>query len=282
MSQLDLGPVGVSIDVSEDGTHLEEARELEALGYRAVWVAGGQLESLDLVTRLVQATRDLRVGTAISSPHVYDADEVVRFHAALQAGAEGRFVVGLGGSQQPRSLDALHDYLDRLDRAPVPVPVGRRLLAALGPRKLEIARDRCAGAITLLVTPAFTRHARAALGEHSTLVVDQFVVLETDPDRARRTARGHLEFLAGVAGYRTNFSRMGFSDTDISTISDRLVDELVAWGDLDAVVARIEAHHDSGADHVILAVLSDDGRPGTLEVARMLAERRRGPTTFVH
>ncbi|HEX4470562.1 MAG TPA: TIGR03620 family F420-dependent LLM class oxidoreductase [Nocardioides sp.] len=272
MNRLDLGPIGVSLEVSDDDTHLDAARELERLGYSALWLPGGQLDRLDRLTELVGATTQVRIGSAIISPDVYGADEVTSWYAQLEVSAPGRVVVGLGGSQTPPALPALHEYLDRLDRDGA-VPVERRLLAALGPRKLEIARDRSAGALTLLVTPDYTRQARAALGAEALLVVDQFVMLEDDPAKARETARAHLRFLAGVAGYRANFARMGFTDTEISTLGVRLVDELVAWGDADAIAARVDAHRAAGADHVVLAVLADDDQPGTLEVARRLAPR---------
>ncbi len=273
MSRLDLGTIGVSLDIAHNGSHLDEARELERLGYDTLWIAGGQLDRLERVSELIGATTDARVGTAIISPDVYDAGDVVRLRAELQGTAEERFVVGLGGSQGRGALQALGEYLDRLDHADPPVPAERRLLAALGPRKLEVARDRCAGALTLLVTPDSTRHAREALGDDSTLVVDQFVVLDDDPETARRTARGHLEFLARVAGYRAHFTRMGFADDEVAALGDRLVDELVAWGDVDAIIDRVEAHRQAGADHVILAVLSEGYQPTTLDVARRLAGR---------
>ena len=101
----------------------------------------------------------------------------------LGLGTIGRFVLGLGGPQTARPLARLETYLDELD-----VPADRTLLAALGPKKLEMARRRAAGAIALLVTPDYTAQARAILGD-AVLVISQFVVLDTDPDSARRTAR---------------------------------------------------------------------------------------------
>jgi probable F420-dependent oxidoreductase len=271
--ELDLGPIGVSLNVAPDDAHLDEARQLEQLGYRTVWLPGGQLDRLDRITQIIEATAALQVGSGIISPDVYESDEVAGLYAELESSAPDRFVVGLGGSQKPPALAGLERYLDRLDQATPPVPAERRLLAALGPRKLAIARSRCAGALALLVDPAYTRSARAALGAESTLVIDQFVVLDTDPERARRTARGSLGFLSGVAGYRTNFTRMGFSDADIADLSDHLVDELVAWGDADAIAERVRAHQDAGADHVILAILGEGDQPGVLDVARELVQR---------
>ena len=273
MTELDLGPIGVAVNVTADDRHLAEAKQLEQLGYRTIWLPGGQIDNLDRIAQLVRATSTVRVGSGIISPDVYEWDEVARLHADLQAGAPGRFVVGLGGSQKRRSLDGLNSYLDRLDRADPPVPAQRRLLAALGPRKLEIARTRCAGAVALLVTPEYTSQTRARLGPDATLVIDQFVVLDMDRTRARRAARGHLRFLSGIAGYRANFVRMGFDDTDIADLSDRLVDALVARGDADTIAARLDEHLSAGADHVIVTVLSEGDQPGLLDVAGQLANR---------
>lgn len=276
MSKLDIGPIGIALNVSADETYLDEAAEAERLGYSAIWLPGGQIDRLDRIVQVVRATTAIPVASGIISPDVYGPDAVIRLYAGLQATAPGRFVAGLGGSQKPRSLAALNDYLDTLDAARPPVPAGRRILAALGRRKLDLARDRCAGAIALLVTPAYTTAARHILGAQSTLVIDQMLVLDTDPARARETARGPMRFLSGVGGYRTNFERMGFSDTDISGLSDRLVDALVAWGDADAIVARVRQHLDAGADQVVLSVLNDDAQPGPIEVARLLASKLAG------
>lgn len=273
MTRLDLGPIGVAVNIARNDAHLAEARQLEQLGYQTIWLPGGQIDSLDRIRQLVRATGAARIAPAIISADVYSSDALAGLHAGLETSAPGRFVVGLGGSQQPHSLDALHRYLDRLDGAVPPVPAGHRLLAALGPRKLDIARTRCAGAIALLVTPGYTSRARASLGAASTLVIDQFVVLDTDAGRARETARGHVRFLAGVAGYRANFARMGFDDTDVADLSDHFVDALVAWGDADAIGQRIAEHHVAGADHVIVTVITDGDQPGLVQVAQQLADR---------
>ncbi len=201
------------------------------------------------------------MATGIISPDVYSAAAVRWHYASLQPEAPGRFVVGLGGSQRPNSLAALRGYLDELDAKPGEVPAQQRILAALGPRKLALARERFAGAITLLVTPAYTTAARHSLGPDAVLVVNQFVVLDTDPERAREAARGPLRFLAQIGGYRANFLRMGFTEADIHHLSDRLVDHLVVWGDVDTVTTRVRKHLQVGADQVVLSILGDSGDP---------------------
>jgi probable F420-dependent oxidoreductase len=124
-----------------------------------------------------------------------------------------------------------------------------------------MAREKASGAFPVLVTPAWTAEARAALGPGTTLAVEQLVVLDTDADRARSAARAPLSFLSTLPAYQANFRRMGFTDDDISSLSDRLVDALVPWGDPGSVAGRIRAHLEAGADHVALSVVSTDNPP---------------------
>jgi probable F420-dependent oxidoreductase len=273
MNPLNLGPAGVALEVAADDSHLQQAAEAETLGYSTIWLPGGQIDALDRLAALTRATTSVSVAPAILSVDTYTPTEVARLFTELQATHPNRFVVGLGGPHGPRPLQALNRYLDRLEDADTPVPPDRRLLAALGPRKLELARDRAAGAVPLLVTPGYTAEARAILGDGATLAIDQLVVLDTDPNRARDTARGPLQFLSTLAGYSANFARMGFTDTDIASLSDHLVDQLVAWGDTDALTARIQQHLHAGADHVLLHVVHQDNQPGPIKTARQLADK---------
>jgi probable F420-dependent oxidoreductase len=269
MSKLDLGPIGMTVQVSADGRHLGEAAALEELGYFAIWLRGGQIDSLSRIAEVVRATTAVPVIPGIIPVDVYAPDKVIELYADLETRAPGRFIAGLGGPQVPRPLGPLNDYLDQLDQGEPPVPASRRILAALGPRKLEIARDRAAGAVLLLVTPDYARTARRILGHEAALVVNLMVVLQTDANRAREAARGPLRFLSGVGGYRASFTRMGFTGTDIADLSDELVDQLVAWGGTGAITARINEYLQAGADQVVLTVL-DNGTPGQ-------ADLRSGP-----
>ena len=272
MSKLDLGPIGMTLQISADGRHLNEAAALEELGYSAIWLRGGQIDNLSRIAEVVRATRAVPVVPGIIPAGVYAPGEVTRLYTDLQARAPGRFIAGLGGPQVPRPLRPLHDYLDQLDQGEPPVPASRRILAALGPRKLEIARERAAGAVLLLVTPDYTRTARRILGTQATLVISQMVVLETEAARAREAARGPLRFLASVPGYRASFTRMGFTGSDIDTLSDELVDRLVAWGSPAAITARVNEYRQAGADRVALTVLDNDHQPA-IDSARQLARR---------
>lgn len=271
MSKLDLGPVGMTVQIAADGRHTDEAAELEKLGYSAIWLSGGQIDSLSRIAEIAGATAAVPVVPGIIPVDVYPPGDVTRLYADLQARAPDRFIAGLGGPQRPRPLQPLNDYLDQLDQGEPPVPAGRRILAALGPRKLELARDRAAGAVLMLVTPDYVRAARRILGPERALVVSQLAVLETDAVRAREAARGPLRFLSGVPGYRASFSRMGFSPSGIAGLSDELVDRLVAWGDAATITARAREYLRAGADHVALTVL-DSGHPA-IDSARQLARR---------
>jgi probable F420-dependent oxidoreductase len=258
MDTLGLGRLGISIDVSP--SYLDDARELESLGFTSVWLPGGQLDRLGRLADLVHATEKATIVPGIVPVDVYSPAQTGELFDELSG--TGRFVVGLGGPQSARPLAGLRRYLDELE-----VPADHLLLAALGPKKLEMARDRAAGAIALLVTPEWTAQARGALGG-STLVVDQFVVVESDPDRARAAARQPLSFLATVPGYRQNFLRMGFAEADVDQLSDRLIDGLVMWGSTETIASRVAEHHEAGADHVVLAPLG----ASSIDAGRALSE----------
>ncbi|MGV8874263.1 MAG: TIGR03620 family F420-dependent LLM class oxidoreductase [Rhodococcus sp. (in: high G+C Gram-positive bacteria)] len=258
MDTLGLGRIGISIDVSP--SYLDDARELESLGYTSLWLPGGQIDRLGRLADLLHATETATIVPGIVPVDVYSPTEAGELFDELSG--TGRFVLGLGGPQTARPLAGLRRYLDELA-----VPADDLLLAALGPKKLEMTRDRAAGAIGLLVTPAWTEQARDVL-ETGELVVDMFVVVESDPDRARAAAREPLSFLATVPGYRQNFLRMGFTEPDVDDLSDRLVDAVVAWGSVENIAARVAEHHRSGADHVVLAPL---GAP-SIDAGRALSE----------
>ncbi|WP_285102538.1 TIGR03620 family F420-dependent LLM class oxidoreductase [Promicromonospora sp. MEB111] len=272
MSELELGRVGLVLNVADDRAHLEQAAEAERLGLSALWLFGGQLELLEPLAELLHVTKTAAVAPAIVSLDVHGVDDVVHLLKMLDDSEAERLVGGFGAPQQAaRPLAGLRAFLDEIDAADVSLPAERRLIAALGPRKLELARDRAAGAITMLVTPGYTAWAREVLGPDATLVVIQPVVLDTDLDRARQTVRGPLGFLLSVGGYAANMRRMGFDDDDVTGLSDKLVDAVATVGDADAIAAGVRAHLAAGASHVALSVLSDGQQPGAIEVARAMA-----------
>ncbi|BCL20722.1 LLM class F420-dependent oxidoreductase [Streptomyces tuirus] len=252
-----------SEDADRRGERAEAAAELEELGYGALWLGGNS--SAANAAPLIEATSKLTVGTSIQSIWQHEPDAAARAFADLESAHPGRFLLGLGVShakrveQYARPYSALVEYLDGLDAAGV--PADRRLLAALGPKSLRLARDRAAGSIPYLVTPEHTAHARELLGEAPLLAPELGVVPETDPDRARALAREFLELYLPLPNYTNNFLRHGFTEDDLKDGgSDRLVDALFAWGDDTAIRAKIDAFFEAGADHVALQVVNDEPR----------------------
>ncbi|MEU1268930.1 LLM class F420-dependent oxidoreductase [Streptomyces sp. NPDC005799] len=252
-----------SEDPSRRGELAEAAAELEQLGYGAVWLGGSSAPRH--AAPLLEATSTLTVGTSIQSIWQYEAAESAAGYAGLESSHPGRFVLGLGVShakladQYRRPYSALVAYLDALDEAGV--PADRRLLAALGPRSLELARDRAAGSIPYLVTPEHTAYAREILGESPLLAPELKVVLETDPARARAVSRDYLAMYLALPNYTNNFLRHGFTEEDLANGgSDRLVDAVFAWGDESTISARINAFFAAGADHVALQVVDGGAR----------------------
>ncbi|MCA1655178.1 MAG: LLM class F420-dependent oxidoreductase [Pseudonocardiaceae bacterium] len=247
--------------------------ELEELGVSTLWVGSSPNGDLRLIEELLAASTTLTVATGIVN--VWEATPEVTaasYHRVL-AKYPDRLVLGIGaghraisGERYTRPYEKLVSYLDGLDAGRVPVE--GRMLAALGPKVLRLARDRTAGAHPYLATPEHTAQAREVLGAGKLLVPEQKVVLMTDPARARALARQKLEMYLGLPNYTNNWLRLGFTEDDLRDGgSDRLVDALVVWGDEDAVRARVEAHREAGADQVALQVLNDD----KLAVLRTLA-----------
>jgi probable F420-dependent oxidoreductase len=264
MAQLELGPVGAALSPGQGG-FVDAAVELEDMGYSTIWITGGPLDDLGQVVAVVRGTQRVRVATGIVSVDRFGSDAVSALYSDLEATHPGRFVVGLGGAHGQKPVATLNAYLDALDALDSDgralVPVKARVLAALGPRMLELARERAAGALPVLVTPEYTADARSVLGEAPALAIELLVVLEPDPTRARELARGPLGVLGRAPSYQANFRRMGFTGEEIGSLADRLVDALVAWGDVSAVAARISDHIRAGADHVVLNPVTGSDAP---------------------
>ncbi|MEU1126007.1 TIGR03620 family F420-dependent LLM class oxidoreductase [Streptomyces sp. NPDC005899] len=246
----------------------EAVAELDDLGYGTLWV-GGSPSPEDAVS-VVAATRTTTVATGILSIWDHTAEEVASRIAALDTAARARFVLGLGVSHGPmvpqykKPYSAMVAYLDALDAATVPVEAGRRVLAALGPKMLALASGRAVGAHPYLVTSEHTAEAREALGPGALLAPELSVVLDTDLDRARTTARNMLEMYLRLPNYTDNLLRLGFAESDFADGgSVRLLDALFALGDTERVRARAQEYFDAGADHVALQVLTaDEGGAG--------------------
>jgi probable F420-dependent oxidoreductase len=294
---LRLGPVGLwSPHLQwQPATKAREAvAEFEELGFGAVWVgeATGK-EVLAHASILLPATERIVIATGIASIWARDPMAMANASRTLGEAYPGRFVLGLGVSHrfltEPRQrryekpLAELRDYLEAMDGAPYvgpPVESPPRVLAALGPKMLELARDRTHGAHPYFVPVAHTAQAREILGPGPLLAPEQAAVLERDPDTARKLARPYMASYLALTSYARNLVRLGWSDADLAEGgSDRLTDALVAWGDVEDVIERVREHLAAGADHVAIRVLTEDPKRLPLaevrELSAALSEVRR-------
>jgi probable F420-dependent oxidoreductase len=260
------------------------ATELEGLGYSALWipdVGGDVFAPLD---NLLGATTSATIATGILNVWMHTPEETAAEHARLTVAHGNRFLCGLGISHRPlidrvnepgtyaKPIQTMSTYLDGLDAAPTPLASEDRVIAALGPKMLQLARTRTAGTHPYLVTPELTQAARDGVGPDALVASEQGVVLENDPGTARAIARLHLNSYLGLPNYSNNWKRQGFTDDDLADGgSDRLVDALVVWGDEATIAARVQAQRDAGADHVCIQVLTEDPRAFPVEQWRTLA-----------
>jgi probable F420-dependent oxidoreductase len=272
-----LGTVGVwtpSLSLAGAAETRAAVRGLEQLGFPAVWYpeGPGMKESLSLAAMLLGWSDRIVVASGIANVYGRDAFATAAAARALGEAYPGRYLLGLGlsspaavaarGHRAGPPLATMRGYLDALDAAPHRAPLGPvdpppRVLAALGPRMLELAAARSLGSHTYFVTPEHTAFARGILGPGALLAVEQAFVLDRDPAAARALARTYTSRYLEYDHYRRNLLRFGWPEESLAGGgSDEVVDALVAWGDADAVVARIEAHLAAGADHVCIQPLT--------------------------
>jgi probable F420-dependent oxidoreductase len=251
------------------------ARRVEELGYGSLWTGEGVGTNDVFVDQAVWlcATSRLMTGSGIANIWGRHPAATQVAAASLEAAWPGRTVLGIGVSHAPaiartgqvydRPLERMRQYLDGMDETAATALPNRarvpRVLAALRPRMLELARDHADGAHTYFVPPAHTRQARETLGPDRLLIPEQAVYIGTDPAQARAVAREHTTFYLRLPNYVNNLKQLGFTEEDLADAgSDRLVDAIVAWGDVDAIAARVREHREAGADHVLLQPLGPD------------------------
>lgn len=256
------------------GVTPQQAKDIEALGYGAVWVGGSPPAELDWVEPILEKTTTLQVATGIVNIWTADAGPVSESFHRIDKAYPGRFLLGIGVGhpealqQYRKPIDALNDYLDKLDE--YGVPKNRRVVAALGPQVLKLSARRGAGAHPYLTTPEHTAQARELLGPDAFIAPEHKAILTTDADSARDIGRKALDLYLGLTNYLNNFKRLGFTDEDLAKPgSDRLVDALFAYGTTDAIAARLNEHIAAGADHVPVQVLTSADKlvPALAELA---------------
>ena len=288
---MELGRVGLwayQLDQMPSSRAKEVAAEIESMGWGALWIPEmiGR-ESFLSSALLLSGTERLVIATGIASIYARDALCANSAWNTVTEAFPDRFLLGLGVSHQimveglrghdySQPYSAMVRYLDAMDNglftASPPTTAPQRVLAALGPKMLRLAAERTQGAHPYFIPPEHTAFARETMGAGPLLCPEQAAVLETDPTRAREIARGHMAMYLTLPNYTNNLKRFGFTDADIADGgSDRLVDAIVAWGDEDAIAARVRAHHDAGADHVCVQVLPPEGVEPPMDQWRRLA-----------
>ncbi|MBO0863625.1 MAG: LLM class F420-dependent oxidoreductase [Mycobacterium sp.] len=287
---MELSGVGVwssQLRYGDSTESAEAAAELEELGFTALWIpdVGGPV--FDAVGRLLAATTRTVIATGILNLWMHSPSEVAESYAALTAAHGDRFLLGIGVSHAPlidagepgryrKPLAATASFLDALDAAERPVTVERRVLAALGPKMLELAAHRARGAHPYLVTPQHTATARAVLGNGPLLLPEQTVILTESADEARAIGTEWLRAYFALPNYANNLLRSGFSADDLAQVSDRLFDAIIAWGDEETVMRRVAEHQSAGADHVCVQVLVPDQTAFPREQWRRIAAAYQG------
>ena len=291
---MELGRVGIwhFLDIFPASVAQAAAREIESLGFETLWIpeALGR-EAFTHAALLLAGTERLVVATGIANVWGRDAMAMAAAQKTLAEAYPGRFLLGMGVSHAPlvagmrghdyrKPLSFLRSYLDAMDGAPfigaAPAEAPPRVLAALHPGSLALARERAWGTHPYFVPPEHTARARAALGRGKLVAPEQAICFERDAGRARTIARTYMATYLGLPNYVRNLQSLGYGDDDFANGgSDRLVDAIVAWGGVGAAVARVKAHHDAGADHVCVQVLREDPRELPREEWRELAAALR-------
>lgn len=289
---IDIGKIGIWFshnDLSIDES-VAFAQRVEACGYGALWIpeAVGR-DPFGHLAYLASKTSSLVLATGIANIWARDAMTMAAAQKTLVELSRNRFLLGLGVSHAPiveglrghryhKPLSTMRDYLEKMAtavyRAPAPVEKPPVVLAALRDKMLSLAREKADGAHPYLVPVTHTRKARKILGKGKFLAPAQAVILETNSAKARATARGYMKsYVPRLPNYKKNLLELGYTETDFSDgCSDRLVDDIVAWGDVDTIKARIQAHYDAGADHVCILPLSTEGPLPNMTVVEAFAQ----------
>ena len=289
---MDLGKLGVLYftDTMSATDAAQAAQRIESLGYSALWIPEtvGR-HPLTHAAWLLSQTTKLVLATGIASIYHREPGVTLAGQNTLAEQSGNRFVLGLGVSHAPmvegvrglnygKPVSTMRDYLTKMDASPYtatpPTSKPPRVIAALGPKMLELARDHCDGAHPYFSSPDHTAFARDILGPDKWLCVEQKVILESDPAKARELARGIAKIYTGLPNYRNNWLRMGLSESDFENGgSDKFIDATFAWGDADKIRARLQEHYDAGASHVCVQPVNPNGQFGDLhwEVLEQLA-----------
>ena len=257
----------------------DQLRDIESLGYGAIWAGGSPAADLSWVDPILEHTSTLKLATGIVNIWTAEPGPTAESFHRIEKAYPGRFILGIGvghpeaHQQYRKPVEALTDYLDKLDE--YGVPKDSRVVAALGPKVLKLSADRSVGAHPYLTTPEHTAEARKLIPE-AFIAPEHKAVLTTDPEKARAVGRKSLEIYLNLANYLNSWKRLGFTDEDVAKPgSDTLVDAVVAYGTPDEIAARLKEHITAGADHVPVQVLTGPDKlvPALAELAGPLGLR---------
>ncbi len=290
-TSVDIGRVGIwqgVLDQQPTGRVRELAAEIEAMGWGALWMPESTgRDAMVSAAVLLGATTTLKVAPGIAQIHARHPVTTINAARTLAEAYDNRFLLGLGVSHAPmiegvrkiaynKPFTLMKEYLAAMAEAPFTALASSQeppvVLAALGPKMLELSRDAAQGAHPYFVPPEHTAIAREVLGSQPLLATEQMVILDTNPETARALARRDMARYLALPNYANNLRRLGYTEDDLAGPSDRLVDAIVAWGDEDAIVARVKAHHDAGADHVCIQHLVAERTTVPLEQWHRLAD----------
>lgn len=276
-AKIDLGKVGLwtgVLDSMPSSAANELCAEASELGFKTIWIpeAVGRDPFVGAM-RILENTSDLVIATGIANIYARDAMTMANGQRSIKEAHPGRFLLGLGVSHlhlvewvrkhdYSKPLTYMREYLKAMHKARFmavgPSELPELVLAALGPKMLELAASETAGAHPYFVPPEHTQMAREVMGSDALLYPEQMVVLEDDPGVARSVARQHMKTYAALPNYANNLIRLGYDAGDIESLADNVVDAVVAWGSLDQIRNRVNEHFDAGADHVCVQVLTEE------------------------
>jgi probable F420-dependent oxidoreductase len=266
--------VGRGLPEDEYGAAASLAQEL---GFGALWLGGSP--RLPKLRPMLEATDTLVIATGIVNIWQYDPVDLADEFNALEADFPGRLLLGIGighpeaTSEYQKPLTKTREFLDGIAGSDHPVPRERMVVAALGPKMLDLSFERSLGTHPYFTPPAHTRFARERLGPTALVAPEQAVVVDTNATSATEKAREYAHMYLNRTNYTTNLKRFGYSDEDIADGgTPALIDELVPQGSGEQVAASVRAHLDAGADHVCVQTVGVAGVPRTewTEVAAAL------------
>jgi len=279
---MNLGKLGIwfFLDNLSSQDSAETAKKIEELGYSALWLPETVGKNpLVLSSWLLSQTSNLVIATGIANIYNREPGVTLAAQHSLAEQSNGRFLLGLGVSHKPlvegvRGLKygppvkTMNDYLEKMKASPYTAITHAEkpptVIAALGPKMLELAASKCDGAHPYFSSPDHTAMARSIMGPDSWLCVEQKVILEEDPSKARELARAGATMYQSLPNYRNNWLRMGLTEEDINQSSDKFIDTTFAWGKPDQIQSRINEHFDAGASHVCIQPIHPNGKPGEL------------------